>query len=127
QPAPPLDNAGPERLRDYLARLPEARLFAEEPPAEPAKAKERLRERATRSHKQHAENPDGFVLGLRKSRPDLGGLPFLMAKDCTLAAKQAKQLETMADRIRFSLFASRPLATPEKTPRGDGTKPSGGF
>ncbi len=114
QPAPPLDSAGPDQLRDYLMRVPEARLDVSEPPAQPGAAKQRLREQASRSHQQHAKNPDGFVLGLRRDRPDVGGLPFLMAKDCTLAAKQAKLLETMADRIRFGLLASKPSATPEK-------------
>src|SRR5439155_12648732 len=87
-------------------------------------AKERLREQAIRSQKQHAENPDAFAQELRRSRPDLGGLPFLMARDCTLTAKQAKRLESMADRIRFGLFAAKPSATPEKAPRSDAQKSS---
>jgi hypothetical protein len=122
QPAPPLDNAGPERLRDYLARVPEAALNVADSPAKPGTVKERLREQARQLQKQHAENPDGFVLGLKQNRPDIGGLPFLMARDCTLTAKQAKLVETMADRIRFGLLASMPSAQ-DKAPRGDAKKP----
>jgi hypothetical protein len=130
QPAPPLDNAGAERLHDFLARVPEAKLMAYDSPAQPdaAKgAKERLREHAIRSQKQHAENPDAFALELRRTRPDLGGLPFLMARDCTLTAKQAKLLETMADRIRFGLLAAKPSETPGEAPRRAVKKPGNKF
>jgi hypothetical protein len=43
------------------------------------------------------DDPDAFVKALRAHRPDLGGLPFLMGKDCRTEAKSAQVFaETVA-------------------------------
>jgi hypothetical protein len=111
---PPLDSAGQQRLQDYLATVPEIDLNERGPDARTEAGKKGLLDQVQAIKTESTHRVDGFVERLMQKRPDLAGLRFAMAKDCTLAAKQAQQLTAMADRIRFSLSAAGPAAPPEK-------------
>ena len=96
---PTMLHATPELLVEYLRRVPEADLhtdYAKKSNADLAAAAKTIVS-ATK------DDPDRFVRDLKKNRPDLAGLPFLMGKDCTKDAKQARDLQTNSLFIRMAM------------------------
>lgn len=51
-------------------------------------ARELIAQAVTATNQVNNKNVDNFVTHLRGNRPDLGGLPFLMGKDCRMAEER---------------------------------------
>lgn len=64
-----------------------------------------LKTLANRIEVHNAAQADGFILKLKKTRPDLAGLPFAMGDDCRLSPAAAKTL------ARHSLQVTRMVST----------------
>src|SRR5437667_3091894 len=69
-------------------------------------ARERIAAQARDIRKKNAEQPDGFIVGVIKERPDLAGLPFLLGKACQLSPSEAAQLAFTSRAIRGALAQS---------------------
>jgi hypothetical protein len=62
---------------------------------------------------QTKEDADAFVRGLKKDRPELAGLPFLMGKDCTISKADSQALALNSAAVRNLMdrsFSSRSLS-----------------
>ncbi|MCI0377321.1 MAG: HEAT repeat domain-containing protein [Gemmataceae bacterium] len=92
----------------FLAQAPELALvnFGKSE----AEAKQSLTNLAQRMLKENNAAADGFIHQLKKDRPDLAGLPFVLSPDCQLSEKDGQFLQasalaarTLLDRGRSSL------------------------
>jgi hypothetical protein len=111
-PTPPEMKNAPVYLGDDLKRVPELRLEAL-PAVEVAKCGTLTTEdwislkggtsAGARTLDDREEN--GFVKALRRTRPDLAGLPFLIGDACRTKGARALAFKTMAERTRRKSIA----------------------
>ncbi len=91
-----------QALRAMLARVPEVALAPEGAPRR-KEARQYLQKQVQQIRDQTATDPDAFVKGLKHTRADLTGLPFLMGKDCRRDKEEAKNWDTLSRVVRAAL------------------------
>ncbi|MCI0463570.1 MAG: hypothetical protein L0Z62_42075 [Gemmataceae bacterium] len=102
-------SAGDEAFRSLLAQTPEVDLEKDRQAGKSTReARTHLAKQVEQIKKLTDNNPDGFVLDLKRNRADLAGLPFLLGKDCVLDKERAKSLDGMSRVIRESLDTAIP-------------------
>lgn len=83
-------------LEDLLREVPQVDLE----PEYAKKTKAQLADAAKKIVADAKGDKDAFVTGLKKTRPDLAGMPFLMGDDCQLDKNDARSLATMSLMVR---------------------------
>jgi hypothetical protein len=100
-PRPPQGNQAPLYVGDDLASVPE--LMLEAAPAEQRTTEQwqqhKARAAAAALHLNGKEE-DGFLEALRRTRPDLAGLPFAMGNACRTMGERAVAFKEAADKVR---------------------------